>query len=92
MCIQCMAGAMTATAGAAGTRAWLATRAFGWLTPGRLKAITIVLVAGALLASMVLVSGTAGAGAGTGQAHAAGVGGSAAADGSGRPAGSSIRR
>jgi len=58
MCMQCMAGAMTATAGAAGIRAWLATRAFGWLTPSRLKAITVVLVVGALLASTVLVSGS----------------------------------
>ena len=56
--MQCMAGAMTATAGAAGIRAWLATRAFGWLTPRRLKAITIALIAGALLASTVLVSGS----------------------------------
>lgn len=58
MCMQCMAGAMTATAGAAGIRAWLATRAFAWLTPRRLKAITIALAAGALLAATVLVSGS----------------------------------
>jgi hypothetical protein len=58
MCMQCMAGAMTATAGAAGVRAWLATRAFAWLTPGRLKAITLVLVSGALIASMLLVRGS----------------------------------
>lgn len=57
MCMQCMAGAMTATAGAAGIRAWLATRAFGWLTPKRLKAITIGLIAVALLASTVLIGG-----------------------------------
>ncbi|MDW5596462.1 hypothetical protein VSS74_19095 [Conexibacter stalactiti] len=57
MCMQCMAGAMTATAGAAGIRAWLATRAFGWLTPKRLKAITMVLIGAVLLASTVLVSG-----------------------------------
>jgi hypothetical protein len=59
MCMQCMAGAMTATAGAAGIRAWLATRAFAWLTPQRLKAITIALVGAALIASMVLVRGSA---------------------------------
>lgn len=59
MCMQCMAGAMTATAGAAGIRAWLATRAFGWLTPRRLKAITIALVGVALLASTLLVGGSA---------------------------------
>ncbi|WP_304724671.1 hypothetical protein [Conexibacter sp. CPCC 206217] len=64
-----MAGAMTATAGAAGIRAWLATRAFGWLTPKRLKAITIVLVAGALLATTVLVRGTTAASASRGQSH-----------------------
>jgi len=60
MCMQCMAGAMTATAGAAGIRAWLATRTFRWLTPKRLKAITVALVATALLASTVLVSGSGG--------------------------------
>lgn len=58
MCMQCMAGAMTATAGATGIRAWLATRAFAWLTPKRLKAITFALVAVALLASMLLVRGS----------------------------------
>ncbi|MDO8189166.1 hypothetical protein Q5424_25055 [Conexibacter sp. JD483] len=49
---------MTATAGASGIRAWLATRTYGWLTPRRLKAITIGLIAVALLASMVLVRGS----------------------------------
>lgn len=58
MCMQCMAGAMTATAGATGIRAWLATRAYAWLTPKRLKAITVALVAIALIASTVLVSGS----------------------------------
>ena len=57
MCAQCMAGAMTAVAGATGVRAWLGTRAFGWLTPRRLRAITVVLVGSALIASTVLVSG-----------------------------------
>jgi hypothetical protein len=58
MCMQCMAGAMTATAGAAGLRAWLATRAFGWLTAARLRAITITLIAVVLVASTVLVGGS----------------------------------
>lgn len=58
MCMQCMAGAMTATAGAAGLRAWLATRAFGWLTPRRLRALTIALLGAALVASTVLVGGS----------------------------------
>jgi hypothetical protein len=58
MCMQCMAGAMTATAGAAGIRAWLATRAFAWLTPRRLRALTLVLIGGALIASTLLVSGS----------------------------------
>jgi len=61
MCMQCMAGAMTATAGAAGIRAWLATRAFRWLTPKRMKAITIGLIAVALLASTVLIGGSSAA-------------------------------
>lgn len=58
MCMQCMAGAMTATAGATGIRAWLATRSYAWLTPRRLKAITIGLITVALVASMVLVRGS----------------------------------
>lgn len=78
MCMQCMAGAMTATAGAAGVRAWLATRAFGWLTATRLKGITIVLVVGALMASTILVSGSGGSASASPSAASGGSGASGA--------------
>jgi hypothetical protein len=56
--MQCMASAMAAVGGAAGTRSWLSARHFSWLTPRRLRAVTAVLMAAALLASSVLVSGS----------------------------------
>jgi hypothetical protein len=55
---------MTAVGAAAGTRAFLASRHFSWLTPRRLRALTIVLLTAALLASATLVSST---GPGSGQ-------------------------
>ena len=58
MCVQCMAGAMTAGAGATGARAWLAARGFAWLTPRRLKAATATLLAAALVGSSQLSGGT----------------------------------
>lgn len=48
---------MTAVAGASGVRSWLGTRRFNWLTPRRLRLITVGLVAGALLASSILMGG-----------------------------------
>jgi hypothetical protein len=54
MCMQCMAGAMAAGAGASGMRAWLIARAPSWLTARRrLVATRGLLVAGLLAASMV---------------------------------------
>ena len=64
MCVQCMASAMTAVGAASGARAFIGGRRFSWLTPRRLRAITIVLLAAALLASATWVSGT---GPGSGQ-------------------------
>jgi hypothetical protein len=58
MCMQCMASAMGAVGAASGTRAFIAGRHFSWLTPRRLRLLTIVLLAAALLASATLVSGT----------------------------------
>ncbi len=54
MCMQCVAGVTTAGAAATGVRALLATRSWEWLTPERMKAITI-----ALLAVAVVVASTA---------------------------------
>ena len=41
-----------------GTRAYLGSRRYAWLTPKRLRAITILLAIGAVLASTTLVSGS----------------------------------
>jgi hypothetical protein len=54
MCIQCVAGAMTAGAAATGARAWIAAHAGHWLTAGRKRAITgVLIVAGLLGAGLV---------------------------------------
>jgi hypothetical protein len=58
MCMQCMAAAMGATATASGTRSYIASKHFSWLTPRRLRAITVSLLAAALLTSSLLVSGS----------------------------------
>lgn len=50
MCMQCMAGAMTAGATATGVRAWLVARAPRWLTERRRRAMTVTLVACGVLA------------------------------------------
>ena len=57
MCVQCMIAATGSATAASGARAWLATRHFSWLTPPRLKRITIALIAAALLASALFASG-----------------------------------
>src|SRR5918995_1869859 len=44
MCVQCIAGAMAAGAAATGTRAWLPPHAGRWLTAGRKRAPTGVLI------------------------------------------------
>jgi hypothetical protein len=58
MCMQCMMTAMGTTAGASGLRSFIAAKHFSWVTPRRLKAITVVLIAAALFASATLVSGS----------------------------------
>jgi hypothetical protein len=58
MCMQCMATAMTASAGVSGTRAYIAHKHFSWVTPRRMRAITISLMCAGLLASATLVSGS----------------------------------
>lgn len=44
MCMQCIAGAMTAGATATGTRTWLMALAPAWLTPSRRRYASRVLV------------------------------------------------
>ena len=56
--MQCMAGAMTAVGVASGTRAYLGGRRFRWLTPRRLRALTIALGVAAVVASGTLMSGS----------------------------------
>jgi hypothetical protein len=56
--MQCVATAMTAGATASGTRAFIAAKHFSWVTPKRLRAITIALIVLALAASSLFVGGT----------------------------------
>jgi hypothetical protein len=56
--MQCMMGAMTAGAAASSTRGWLATRRWTWLTPERLRAITVALLVAALAAAATVLSGS----------------------------------
>jgi hypothetical protein len=58
MCMQCVAAAMSAGATAAGTRSFIAARHFAWVTPRRMRAISAGLLAAALIASALLVSGS----------------------------------
>lgn len=58
MCMQCMATAMSAGAAATGIRAWLGARSFRWLTPLRLRRITVALFAAGLIASAVVFTGS----------------------------------
>jgi hypothetical protein len=55
---MCSACAMTAVAAASGTRAWLAAHRMAWLTPRRLRMITIGLAVAALVVSSVRFSGS----------------------------------
>ena len=58
--MQCMVTAMSSMAAANGTRAWLGKRRFSWLTPARLRKVTVVLFSAALIASALLMSGSGG--------------------------------
>lgn len=50
MCATC---AFTAAAGASGFRVWLQTRTWGWLTPRRLRRLTIASVIAAFAGATV---------------------------------------
>jgi hypothetical protein len=54
MCMQCIAGAMTAGAAATGSRAWIVAHAERWLTPGRKRAITSALIVVGVLGAGVV--------------------------------------
>ena len=49
---------MAAIGTASGLRAFVASRRFSWLTPRRMRALTIALAVGAVMASATLVSGS----------------------------------
>jgi hypothetical protein len=51
--MQCMMGAMTAGAGVTGTRAWLATRHYSWITPHGMRVATFALIGAGLIGSAV---------------------------------------
>jgi hypothetical protein len=53
-----MTTAVAAVGAASGLRAFIAGRRFSWLTPRRLRAFTVVLAAGAVIASATLASGS----------------------------------
>jgi hypothetical protein len=58
MCMQCMMGAMTAGATVSGTRSWLGTRRWAWLTQQRLHRITIGMVIVGLALSATVLGGS----------------------------------
>jgi hypothetical protein len=53
MCMQCAATAAAAVGSASGIRAWLRGHGGAWLTPGRMRAITVGLLVAAVLVSAV---------------------------------------
>ena len=56
--MQCMVGAMSAGATVTGTRSWLASRHWDWLTQERLHRMTIAMVVIALMLSATVLSGS----------------------------------
>jgi hypothetical protein len=55
MCAGC---AITAAGAASGFRAWMQTRHFGWLTPRRMRSLTIAAMCAAGIISTVGFSGS----------------------------------
>lgn len=49
---------MTAASAATGFRSWLQTHRFGWLTPKRMRALTVAAMVAAGLVSTVGISGS----------------------------------
>jgi hypothetical protein len=58
MCVQCMMTAAASVSTASGLRVWLGRHVGGFLTPRRLRWITVALFALAILASGLFVSGS----------------------------------
>ena len=49
--------AAAAVGGATGARAWLASKGFAWMTPGRMRVTTVALLAMGVIGASVGVSG-----------------------------------
>jgi hypothetical protein len=58
MCMQCVATASVTVGAASGVRAWVKAKAGDWLTPSRMRAITIALLTVAVLAAGIGLSGS----------------------------------
>jgi hypothetical protein len=58
MCMQCAATATVAVGSASGIRAWLRMHAGSWLTPARMRAVTIGLLTLAVIASGIGLGGS----------------------------------
>jgi hypothetical protein len=68
---MCAACAIAAASAASGFRSWLQNHHFGWLTPRRLRALTIAAMCAAGLVSTIGVSGSTPAPAHAASHHAA---------------------
>jgi len=53
MCLQCMTYTATSVGAAGGIRAWVAAKNPSWLTPRRLRVLTVCLLTFAVLAAGV---------------------------------------
>jgi hypothetical protein len=60
-------------AGATGVRSWLQAHHLTWLTPRRMKAVTIALFAAAALVASIGLSGSSAPAKGSASAHASAV-------------------
>jgi hypothetical protein len=58
MCMQCVATASVTVGAASGVRAWLQAKAGDWLTPPRMRAITIALLTFAVLGAGLGLGGS----------------------------------
>jgi hypothetical protein len=58
MCMQCLATASVAVGSASGIRVWLRNHGGAWLTPPRMRAITIALMALAVLGAGIGLNGS----------------------------------